>query len=55
MGFQASQELGEGDMRLRVTRLLSPIRSGSPRKEIGEHVHSGDDDVHSGEPEDIPD
>ena len=40
MGYQASRELGEGDMRLRVTRLLSPIRSGSPRKEIGKHFQN---------------
>ena len=33
--FQASRELGEGDMRLRTTRLLSSIRSGYPRREIG--------------------
>ena len=36
MGYQASRELGEGDMRLRVTRLLSPIRSGSPIGEVRE-------------------
>ena len=40
MGIQASRELGEGDMRLRVTRLLSPIRGGSPRKEIGKHFQN---------------
>ena len=40
-GSQASHELGEGDiMRLRVTRLLSPIRSGSPGGEIGEHIQN---------------
>ena len=33
--FQASRELGEGDMRLRTTHLLSPIRSEYPRREIG--------------------
>ena len=35
MGFQASRELGEGDMCLAVMRLLSPIRSGSPRRGVG--------------------
>ena len=39
MGSQASRELGEGDMRLRVTRLLSPIHSGSPRGEVRERCY----------------
>ena len=36
MGSQASRETCEGDIRLQVTRLLSPICSGSPRREVGE-------------------
>ena len=41
MGFQASRELGEGDMCLAVIRLLSPICSGSPRRGVGERCFTG--------------
>ena len=40
MGSQASRETCEGDIRLQVTRLLSPICSGSPRREVGERFEN---------------
>ena len=40
MGSQASRETCEGDIRLRVTRLLSPICSGSPRREVRERFEN---------------